>query len=96
MVRQRRLRPASELIEPRRGRWRAAVLQHLLPDGHPPAIELAELLAELTPPQFQHVFFTGSGSEGNDTVVRMVRRYWDLLGQPERKVIISRHNAYHG
>jgi putrescine aminotransferase len=62
----------------------------------PPAIELAELLAQVTPPQFQHVFFSGSGSEGNDTVVRMVRRYWDLLGQPERKVIISRNNAYHG
>jgi len=61
-----------------------------------PAIELAELLAEVTPPQFKHVFFSGSGSEGNDTVVRMVRRYWDLLGQPDRSVIISRHNAYHG
>jgi putrescine---pyruvate transaminase len=62
----------------------------------PPAIELAELLAEVTPPQFQHVFFAGSGSEGNDTIVRMVRRYWDLMGQPERQVIISRRNAYHG
>ena len=61
-----------------------------------PAIELAELLSEVTPPQFKHVFFSGSGSEGNDTVVRMVRRYWDVLGQPERSVIISRHNAYHG
>ncbi len=61
-----------------------------------PAIELAELLSEVTPPQFKHVFFSGSGSEGNDTVVRMVRRYWDLLGQPERTVMISRHNAYHG
>ncbi|MBT9501071.1 MAG: aspartate aminotransferase family protein [Burkholderiaceae bacterium] len=62
----------------------------------PPSIELAELLAEVTPPQFQHVFFTSSGSEGNDTVVRMVRRYWDVLGQPERQVIIGRHNGYHG
>jgi putrescine aminotransferase len=62
----------------------------------PPAIALAELLAEVTPPQFRHVFFSGSGSEGNDTVVRMVRRYWDLLGQPQRSVIISRNNAYHG
>ena len=62
----------------------------------PPAIELAELLAEVTPPQFRHVFFSGSGSEGNDTVVRMVRRYWDILGQAQRQVIISRHNAYHG
>lgn len=62
----------------------------------PPAIELAELLAQVTPPQFQHVFFSGSGSEGNDTIVRMVRRYWDLQGEPERTVIISRNNAYHG
>jgi putrescine aminotransferase len=62
----------------------------------PPAIELAELLSEVTPPQFQHVFFSGSGSEGNDTVVRMVRRYWDILGQPDRQVIVSRQNAYHG
>ncbi|MFT3821551.1 MAG: aspartate aminotransferase family protein [Rubrivivax sp.] len=62
----------------------------------PPAIELAEQLAQVAPPQFQRVFFAGSGSEGNDTVVRMVRRYWDLLGQPQRQVIISRHNAYHG
>ncbi len=61
-----------------------------------PSIQLAELLAEVSPPQFQHVFFAGSGSEGNDTVVRMVRRYWDLLGQPARQIIISRHNAYHG
>jgi len=38
----------------------------------------------------------GSGSEGNDTVVRMVRRYWNVLGQPERSVIISPGNAYHG
>jgi len=62
----------------------------------PPAIELAELLAEVTPPSFKHVFFSGSGSEGNDTVVRMVRRYWDLQGQPDRKVIIGRWNGYHG
>ncbi|CAM3774993.1 aspartate aminotransferase family protein [Roseateles saccharophilus] len=62
----------------------------------PPAIELAELLAQVSPPQFKHVFFTSSGSEGNDTVVRMVRRYWDLQGQPERHVIIGRRNGYHG
>ncbi|HEX7640499.1 MAG TPA: aspartate aminotransferase family protein [Burkholderiaceae bacterium] len=62
----------------------------------PPAIELAELLADVAPPSFRHVFFTSSGSEGNDTVVRMVRRYWDVLGQPQRKVIIGRWNGYHG
>ncbi|WP_374592366.1 aspartate aminotransferase family protein [Aquabacterium sp.] len=61
-----------------------------------PAIELGQLLTEVTPPQFKHVFFTCSGSEGNDTVLRMVRRYWDLMGQPRRKTFISRKNAYHG
>ena len=62
----------------------------------PPAIELARLLKEVTPPQFNHVFYTGSGSEANDTLVRLVRRYWQVLGQPERNVIISRWNGYHG
>jgi putrescine aminotransferase len=64
--------------------------------AHPPAIELAALLKEVSPPQFNRVFFAGSGSEANDTIVRLVRRYWDLLGQPERHTIISRKNAYHG
>jgi putrescine aminotransferase len=62
----------------------------------PPAIELARLLQEVTPPQFNHVFYTGSGSEANDTLVRLIRRYWQLQGMPERNVIISRRNGYHG
>jgi putrescine---pyruvate transaminase len=62
----------------------------------PAATALAERLAAVTPPQFQHVFFSGSGSEANDTNIRLARRYWDLMGQPERKVIISRLNSYHG
>ena len=61
-----------------------------------PAIELARILKEVTPPQFNHVFYTGSGSEANDTLIRLVRRYWQLLGQPERNVIVSRWNGYHG
>ena len=65
-----------------------------------PAVQLATKLASLAPKvgdrSFDHVFFSSSGSESNDTNVRMARRYWDLMGQPERKVIISRHNAYHG
>ncbi len=61
-----------------------------------PAIALAAKLAELTPPQFHHVFFTGSGSESIDTMIRLVRRYWQLEGQPQRQVIIGRWNGYHG
>jgi putrescine aminotransferase len=64
--------------------------------AHPPAIELATRLAGISPARFQHVFFTGGGSEANDTVIRMVRQFWTLQGQPERQVIISRRNAYHG
>lgn len=62
----------------------------------PPAIELSELLGDLAPPHLNHVFFTGSGSEANDTVVRMVRHYWASLGHEAKTIIISRHNAYHG
>lgn len=65
-----------------------------------PAVTLAARLAALAPKvgdrHFEHVFYSSSGSESNDSNVRMVRRYWDLLGQPQRKVIISRRNAYHG
>ncbi|MGY5450958.1 aspartate aminotransferase family protein [Agarivorans sp. MS3-6] len=63
---------------------------------HKPAVELSTLLAELTPEGLNHAFFTGSGSECNDTVVRMVRHYWASKGQPEKLNIISRNNAYHG
>jgi len=64
--------------------------------AHPPAIELAARLAALSPPGFERVFFTGGGSEANDTVLRLVRQYWALQGQPGRRIIISRRNAYHG
>lgn len=63
---------------------------------HPPAIELSKALVDISPSQFNHVFFTNSGSEANDTVVRMVRHFWALEGKPEKTVIISRENAYHG
>ncbi len=44
--------------------------------SHPPVIELGRLLAEVTPKQFNRFFFTGSGSESNDTIIRMVRYFW--------------------
>ena len=64
--------------------------------AHPPAIELSQLLGEVSPEGFELVFYTGSGSEANDTVMKMVRRYWDLSGAPERKWFIGRKNGYHG
>jgi putrescine aminotransferase len=61
-----------------------------------PALQLAARLAELAPQGFSHVFFTSSGSEANDTALRMVWRYWQLMDQPQRRFVISRRNAYHG
>ena len=61
-----------------------------------PSIELAQQLAEIAPNDLNHAFFSSSGSEANDTVVRMVRRYWDLEGKPNKKTFISREYAYHG
>ena len=61
-----------------------------------PAVTLAEKIIKLAGDNYSHVFFSSSGSESNDTNVRMVRHYWATLGQPERTVIISRNNAYHG
>ncbi|MEZ5888320.1 MAG: aspartate aminotransferase family protein [Paracoccaceae bacterium] len=64
--------------------------------SHVPAIALAAKLAELAPGDLNHTFFAGSGSEANDTNIRAVRRYWDIKGQPDKRVIIARHNGYHG
>ncbi|SDE75481.1 putrescine aminotransferase [Celeribacter baekdonensis] len=61
-----------------------------------PAIMLAKRLAELAPGDLNHVFFNGSGSDSNDTNLRMVRHYWAAKGQPERSIVISRWNGYHG
>ena len=63
---------------------------------HPPVVELADKLASIAPDNFNRVFFCSSGSEANDTVFRMVRTYWDLMGKPEKKAIIGRWNGYHG
>ena len=63
---------------------------------HVPAIALAQRLAELAPGDLNHVFFAGSGSEANDTNIRMVRTYWAEKGKPSKQIIISRKNGYHG
>jgi putrescine aminotransferase len=62
----------------------------------PPTVMLATKLAEKLGGDLQHIFFNSSGSEANDTVMRMVRHYWNVNGQPKRTIFISRWNAYHG
>ena len=64
--------------------------------SHPSVIELSEKIASMAPEGMNNVFYASGGSEANDTNIRLVRHYWALKGQPEKTIIISRKNAYHG
>ncbi len=63
---------------------------------HPPVIALSEMIAKLAPDPYNQMFYVSSGSEANDTVLRLVRYFWDIKGKPNKKTIITRWNAYHG
>ncbi|MCY4040792.1 MAG: aminotransferase [Gammaproteobacteria bacterium] len=60
----------------------------------PPSVQLAEHLSEIS--GLSHVFFTNGGSDANDTQLRLVKRFWQLQGKPEKRIVIGRENAYHG
>lgn len=64
--------------------------------SHEPSIELAEKLVKMSPDGLDHVFFTSSGSEANDTVVKLVWYYNNSLGRPQKKKFIARNGGYHG
>ncbi len=64
--------------------------------GNPPAAELGEKLAELTPGDLKHVFYTTGGSTAVDSALRFMMYLNNCLGRPEKKHILSRHDAYHG
>ena len=61
-----------------------------------PVVALSKKLADLTPDGLNNVFYANSGSEANDTIIRMVRHFWALEGKPEKRVIIGRTYGYHG
>lgn len=61
-----------------------------------PTLDLADRLAALSPAPDSKVFFTSGGSDAVDTAVKLVRRYWSVVGQPERTIIITRTRSYHG
>ena len=63
---------------------------------HPLASQLAEKVASLAPDNLNHVYFANSGSVANDTAVRILQAYYNRLGQPKKKKILSRIGAYHG
>jgi len=64
--------------------------------SHGPAVDLAEKLVAMAPGQMQRAFFTNSGSEANDTALKLLWYRANAMGEPGRKKIISRHGAYHG
>jgi putrescine aminotransferase len=64
--------------------------------SHEPAIKLAEKIAQLAPDGLNAVFFTSGGSESNDSAIKLVRHYWKIQGQPDRRNIISLRRGYHG
>ncbi|HEY0686437.1 MAG TPA: aspartate aminotransferase family protein [Steroidobacter sp.] len=62
----------------------------------PSQIELGKVLAEVTPPGLKRFFYTNSGSEANDTVIRLARHYWRVKGKPTKRTFIARTLGYHG
>ena len=61
-----------------------------------PTVALAARIAALAPIEDAVVFFTSGGSEAIDTAAKLARRYWDVVGRPEKQVIVSREHSYHG
>ena len=87
----------EELVEAAATQMRKLSFAHLFTGkSHDPAIELAEKLKEIAPVPISKVFFCNSGSEANDSVVKLVWYFNNALGRPQKKKIISRLKAYHG
>src|SRR5205085_6409111 len=87
----------EELVEAAAAQMRKLSFAHLFTGrSHDPPIELAEKLKEMAPVPISKVFFCGSGSEANDSQVKLVWYLNNALGRPQKKKIISRVKAYHG
>ncbi|MDR6954950.1 4-aminobutyrate--pyruvate transaminase [Ancylobacter sp. 3268] len=87
----------DELVEAAAAQMRRLPFTHIFGGkSHDPAIELAEKLKEMAPVPISKVFFTNSGSEANDTQMKLVWYMNNALGRPNKKKIISRMRAYHG
>jgi 4-aminobutyrate---pyruvate transaminase len=87
----------EELIEAAAQQMRRLSFAHIFGGkSHDPAIALAEKLKELSPAPASKVFFASSGSEANDTQIKLAWYYNNARGRPEKKTIISRKRGYHG
>ena len=86
-----------ELVEAARDQMSRLAFSHLFGGrSHEPAIALAEKIKEISPAPTSKVFFTCSGSEANDTQIKLAWYYNNARGKPDKKKIISRQRAYHG
>jgi 4-aminobutyrate--pyruvate transaminase len=91
----------EELVEAAARQMRTLAYSQLFASrSHEPGIRLAGRIAEMLPPHRDggpwHVLFGNSGSDANDSAVKLVRQYFNATGQPRRKKIVSRQRAYHG
>lgn len=87
----------EELVAAATDQMRKLPFTHLFGGkSHDPAITLAEKIKAVAPMPTSHVFFTGSGSEANDTVIKLIWYYNNAIGRPEKKKLIARVKGYHG
>ena len=87
----------AELVEAARAQMAKLPFTHIFSGrSHDPAIELADKLKEIAPVPISKIFFCGSGSEANDTQMKLVWYYNNAIGRPQKKKIVSRIKAYHG
>ena len=87
----------EEVIEAAAEQMRSLTYSHMFGGKtHPAAMALADKLAEMVPVPGAKVFFGNSGSDANDSLVKMLRYYCNAIGKPEKHKIIARERAYHG
>ena len=87
----------KEIIEAAERQMRELSFSHMFGGKtHPSAIELADKLAAMVPMQDGRVFLGNSGSDANDTLLKLIRYHAEASGQPNRIKVIAREQGYHG
>ena len=87
----------EEVIEAATAQMKTLAYSHLFGGkSHPAAIALAEKLSDMSPVKDGRVFLGNSGSDANDTQVKLLRYYFNAIGKPGKYKIIARERGYHG
>ncbi|CAH0991344.1 Putrescine--pyruvate aminotransferase [Sinobacterium norvegicum] len=87
----------KELIETSTQQMEKLTFSHMFGGKtHQPGMDLADKLAEMVPVTDAKIFFGNSGSDANDTHIKLLRYYFNAIGQPQKQKIITRERAYHG